>query len=102
MRTLLLWHSRLTRINPQTPEIMIEEIKPTTTQGEAVASSRLVRPRYYAKEYARGRWHVITPDRRPIYDDAPYGNDKPVIFRDEDAAIECAERCNMGNDGQVV
>lgn len=70
--------------------------------GEAKARSleRHVRPRYYAKEYARGRWHVIGPDGIPIYDGAPSGNDKPVIFRDEDAALACAERCNIDDDGQ--
>lgn len=50
---------------------------------------------YYVKEYARGRWHVIGPSGFPIYDDEPYGNDKPVIFHDEDAGFECAERCNL-------
>lgn len=54
-----------------------------------------MKARYYAKEYARGRWHVIAPDGMPIYDNAPYGNDNPVIFRDEDDALDCAERCNM-------
>jgi len=44
--------------------------------------------------FARDRWHVIGPDNIPIYNDAQYGNDKPIIFKDEDAALECAERCN--------
>ena len=63
---------------------------------------RLVRPRYYAKEYVRGHWHVIAPNGLPIYDGALYGNDKPVIFRDEDAALACAERCNIDDDAQVA
>lgn len=67
-----------------------------------VRSSERVRPRYYAKEYARGHWHVIGPDGIPIYDGALYGNDKPVIFRDADAALACAERCNIDDDGQVA
>jgi hypothetical protein len=58
--------------------------------------------RYYAKEYARGHWHVIAPNGLPIYDGALYGNDKPLIFRDEDAALACAERCNNDDDGQVA
>lgn len=73
-----------------------------TERRAAVSSSERVRPRYYAKEYARGHWHVIGPNGIPIYDGAPYGNDKPVVFRDEDAAIECAERCNIDDDGQVA
>lgn len=62
-------------------------------------SNALVRPEYYAKEYARGRWHVIGPGGIPIYNDAPHGNDKPLIFRDEDAAEACAERCNLDDEG---
>ena len=54
-------------------------------------------PRYYTEEYARGRWHVIGPNRIPIYNGAPHGKDKPLIFRDEDAAMDCAERCNAAD-----
>ncbi len=53
------------------------------------------RARYRAKEYARDRWHVIGPSGIPIYDDAPHGKDKPVIYRNEDAALACVERCNL-------
>ena len=58
--------------------------------------------RYYAKEYAPGRWHVICPDRLPLYDNAPHGKDRPLIFRDEDAALACAERCNVDDDSIVA
>lgn len=72
-------------------------------QREApVRSSERVRPRYYAKEYVRGRWHVIGPSGIPIYDGKTNGDDAPVIFRDEDAALDCAERCNMDDDGQAA
>ena len=56
--------------------------------------------KYYAKQFALNRWHVIAPDGVPIYDGAPYGRDKPVVFKDEDSAIECAERCNLENEQQ--
>lgn len=49
---------------------------------------------YTAKEFRRNRWHVIDPDGHPLYDDAPYGNDKPLVFWDEDDATECAKRFN--------
>lgn len=39
------------------------------------------------------KFHVICPDGFPIYDDAPYGDDKPKIF-DEDRAIEVAQELN--------
>ena len=52
-------------------------------------------PRYFAKEFAPGRWHVC--DRQswnhPIYDDARDGNDKPLVF-DEDSALDCINRMN--------
>lgn len=52
------------------------------------------KPRYHIKQFARERWHVIGPSGIPLYDDAPHGRDKPLIFRDEDVALEYAERCN--------
>lgn len=78
------------------------EIKAGSENDGPGSLERMVRPRYYAKEYARGRWHVIAPNGLPIYDGALYGNDKPVIFRDEDAALACAERCNIDDDWQVA
>lgn len=51
--------------------------------------------KYYLKEFRPGKWHVCDiGTHRPIYDDAPYGNDAPVIFSDEDSAYECIERLN--------
>lgn len=49
---------------------------------------------YHVTQFARDRWHVIGPSGLPVYDNAPYGNDKPLIFRDEDEALNYAERCN--------
>jgi hypothetical protein len=51
--------------------------------------------RYHAVEYKRGHWHVIGPSGLPLYDDAPHGNDKPFIFRDEDVVLTFVERCNV-------
>jgi len=50
---------------------------------------------YYAAQCARNRWHVIAPDGIPIYDNAPHGQDRPVVFKDEDEAMDCAERLNQ-------
>lgn len=55
--------------------------------------------RFYVISFARGRaFHVMDgQDGLPIYDGKPYGNDKPVIFHDEDAAQEVADRLNAGS-----
>ena len=56
--------------------------------------------KYHIKEFARNRWNVIAPDGIPVYDDAPYGNDKPLIFRDEDEALDYVDRCNQALDNE--
>ena len=54
---------------------------------------------YYAKQSSPGSWHVINPvDGRPITDNAPYGQDRVLVFRDEDAALERVEACNDALD----
>jgi len=48
--------------------------------------------RYYAKEFAPGKWHVI--DRQsgiPVYN----GDDKPLVISNDDAAFDCVERINQ-------
>jgi len=45
---------------------------------------------FYVYEFRPGKWHVCNrKSGLPVYDDAPYGKDEPLVF-DEDAAIECA------------
>ncbi len=57
-------------------------------------------PRWFAWEYARGRWHVC--DRAngdlPIYDDNREGKDKPLIWKDGDEVMECVQRLNQAED----
>lgn len=54
---------------------------------------------YYAKQFSPDVWHVINPvDGNPITDNAPYGQDRVLVFRDEDAALERAEACNEALD----
>lgn len=53
-----------------------------------------MKPHYNAHEYARGNWHIIGPSGIPIYDGAPYGKDKPLIFRDEDKVMDCVHQMN--------
>ena len=54
---------------------------------------------YYAKQVSSDGWHVINPvDGNPITDNAPYGVDRVLVFRDEDAALERAEACNDALD----
>jgi len=58
---------------------------------------------YYAKQFSPGNWHVINPaDGRPITDNAPYGVDRILVFRDEDAALERVEACNDALDLEGV
>ena len=50
---------------------------------------------YYAKQFSPNGWHVINPvDGNPITDNAPYGVDRVLVFRDEDAALERVDACN--------
>ena len=60
-----------------------------------------MRARYYAKEFSPGRWHVIAPDGIPIYDDAPNGKDKPIVFTDEDVAVDVARQCNEQEEAET-
>lgn len=57
-------------------------------------------PGFYVKEYARNRWHVIAPSGLPVYDDARNGDDKPLVFTDEDDALAFAERCNQNEEDE--
>ena len=58
---------------------------------------------YYAKQFSPNGWHVINPvDGQPITDNAPYGVDRVLVFRDEDAAMERAEACNEALDLEGV
>ena len=53
--------------------------------------------RYYIKQFARNRWHVIGPNG-VVYDNEPHGKDRPLIFQDEDAASDYAAWCNLVED----
>jgi hypothetical protein len=53
---------------------------------------------YYAKQVSSDGWHVINPEGDPITDNAPYGQDRVLVFRDEDAALERVEMCNDALD----
>jgi len=57
---------------------------------------------YYAKQVSANSWHVINPDGEPITDNAPYGVDRVLVFRDEDAALERVEACNDALDLEEV
>jgi len=52
------------------------------------------KPRYRLHEFARERWHVLDEAGHPVYDDAPDGRDKPLVFTDRDAAMEFRDRKN--------
>lgn len=54
------------------------------------------RAEFRIKEFSPGRWHVLNPAGNPIYDDAPHGKDRPLVFDDEDVAADYAYKCNEG------
>ena len=56
---------------------------------------------YYAKQVSSDGWHVINPDGRPITDNAPYGVDRVLVFRDEESALERVEMCNDALEGAL-
>ena len=44
---------------------------------------------YYVKQLKSGDYHVCKlSNNHPVYDDARDGNDAPLLFKDEDLAIE--------------
>lgn len=49
---------------------------------------------FRAREFYPGRWHIIAPDGMKVYDDERDGKDKPIVFTDEDRALECVDRFN--------
>lgn len=55
----------------------------------------MAKQRYYSKEFARERWHVM--DRQtglPVYDNAPDAQDKPLVFTDPDKVVEYVAELN--------
>lgn len=46
---------------------------------------------YHLKQFMRGLWHVVDESGHPVYDGERDGNDRPIVFNDEDAAWECAK-----------
>ena len=50
---------------------------------------------YYIKQLKSGNYHVcLLSNNLPIYDKEPDGNDAPLVFKDEDAAIEYRDYLN--------
>jgi len=73
----------------------------STDEQRAYLASEKRQNKYHIKPVYRGHtWHVIAPNGLPIYDGALYGNDKPVIFKDEDSAQDCADRLNAQQDDE--
>lgn len=44
---------------------------------------------------------TVSIDGHEVYDDAPYGNDKVVIFKDHDAAFEFIERAKLDEIAEI-
>ena len=53
----------------------------------------LMKPQYHAHQYARNSWEIVGPNG-VVYDNAPYGNDRPLIFHDEDEVTDRVKRMN--------
>jgi hypothetical protein len=59
--------------------------------------------RYGVRQYrsAEGIWHIIGPDGEIVWDGAGYGDDKPLIFDNEDAAMACAAPMSEAMEGNL-
>lgn len=50
---------------------------------------------YYIKQLKNETYHICKlSNNLPVYDDARDGNDKPLVFKDEDLAIEYRDKLN--------
>lgn len=50
---------------------------------------------YYIKQLKSGNYHICKlSNNQPVYDDERDGNDAPLIFKDEDAAIQFRDKLN--------
>ncbi len=59
--------------------------------------------RYFAKEFCPGRWNVCDRNNHdlPLYDDVPDGEDKPLIFKDNDRVLEFVRKINLENEKEI-
>jgi len=53
---------------------------------------------YSIKEFRPGRWHIIDKKGKTVYNRAPFGNDKPLRYCDEDEAWKVAEALNENQE----
>ena len=55
--------------------------------------------KYRVISFARGQaFHIVDETGLPIYDGALYGNDKPIIWHDEDEVQDICDRWNNAED----
>jgi hypothetical protein len=55
--------------------------------------------RYYIKELKSGNYHVIDRlNNIPVYDNERDGKDKPLVFNDEDNAIQFCRGMNEAEE----
>jgi len=48
--------------------------------------------RYGVRQFRSSLWHIIDLDGEMVWDGAKYGDDRPLMFDNEDAAMACAAR----------
>jgi hypothetical protein len=61
---------------------------------ERVKRLKQICNRYGVRQYNGNAffWNIIGPDGEIVWDGAGYGDDKPLMFDNEEAALACAER----------
>jgi len=54
------------------------------------------RPKYYAVQFRPGRYKICrSRNNSVVYDNEPHGQDKPLIFDDQDKALKVLELLNL-------
>lgn len=53
---------------------------------------------YSVKAICQNRYEIVDSKGFAVYDDAPYGKDAPLFYRDYDAAADAAECLNAAQD----
>jgi hypothetical protein len=54
--------------------------------------------KWSVKQIRPGRWHVVDPNGFPMYNNEPFGKDRPAVFSDYEVAEEVCEELNAACD----
>jgi hypothetical protein len=54
--------------------------------------------KWSVKQIRPGRWQVVDPNGFPMYNNEPFGKDRPAVFSDYEVAEEVCEELNAACD----